>query len=237
MFLQTLKKGLDSFLREWEMKKKSIRTFSTDEELIKKKRKEIAEKAIALFIDKGYLKTTTREIAKICGMSTGALYHYIGSKEDILSILSQTAISILEEISKENFQSPASLRPTEKLQIALKKYLQNIDRAQDMILFYYQESRNLPKEALKKVLSVDALSLRILEEILLEGSKLGEFDVPNPQLAANNIIVLCDNWVFRRWFLRHHFSLNEFIEEQIDFILRAVKARGKKDPKIKGIKA
>jgi TetR/AcrR family transcriptional regulator, cholesterol catabolism regulator len=206
------------------MEKKAIRTFSADEELINKRRKEIAEKAITLFIEKGYLKTTTREIAQICGMSTGGLYHYIGSKEDILSLFSDTAFSILEEIAKENFNRPEPIRPKEKLKIALIKYFQWTDKIQDVVLFYYQESKNLPKDALNKVISVDALSMKIIEEILIEGGRLGEFNVPDPQLAANNIIVLCDSWVFRRWFLRKHFTLKEFIEKQIDFILRAVTA-------------
>lgn len=208
------------------MTKKSIRTFSTDEELIHKRRKEIAEKAITLFIKKGYLKTTTREIAQICGMSTGGLYHYIGSKEDILSIFSDTAISMLEEISKENFNHPGTIRPTEKLKIAITKYLQWIDQVQEVVLFYYQESKNLPRDALKKVMSSDALSIKILEEILREGHGLGEFNVPNPKLAANNIIVLCDAWVFRRWVLRQHFTLKEFTKKQVDFILQAVTGGG-----------
>jgi hypothetical protein len=66
--------------------------------------------------------------------------------------------------------------------------------------------------------------MKIIKEILLEGCKLGEFNVPDPQLAANNIIVLCDSWVFRRWFLRQRYTLEEFIEKQVDFILRAVAA-------------
>jgi TetR/AcrR family transcriptional regulator, cholesterol catabolism regulator len=211
------------------VKKKTIRTFSSDSELVNKKRREIAEKAISLFMKKGYLKTTTREIAQICGMSTGGLYHYIGSKEDILSIFSEAAFSILEEISKENFNRPKSIRPREKLKLVLIKYLQWIDEVQDVVLFYYQESKNLPQVALNRVMSSDAHSIKILEEILIEGCRLGEFDVPDPQLAANNIIVLCDNWAFRRWFLRKQYPLEAFIEKQVDFILRAVAGKGKKD--------
>ncbi len=214
------------------MKKKAIRTFSSDQDLVNKRRKEIAEKAITLFMKKGYLKTTTREIAQVCGMSTGGLYHYIGSKEDILSIFNEGAFSILEEISKENFNRPESIGPKEKLKLILIKYLQWIDEVQNVVLFYYQESKNLPKEALSRVMSSDAHSIKILEEILIEGCRLGEFDVPDPQLTANNIIVLCDNWAFRRWFLRKQYTLKVFIERQVDFILRAVAGKGKKMIKI-----
>ena len=76
-----------------------------------------------------------------------------------------------------------------------------------------------------RVMSSDALSIKIIEEILVEGSRQGEFDVPDPVLAANNIIVLCDTWAFRRWFLRKHVTINEFTEKQVDFILRSVSAK------------
>jgi len=207
------------------LKKKEIRTFSSDQKLVRQRRREIAEKAITLFMKKGYLKTSTREIAEICGMSTGGLYHYIGSKEDILSIFSEGAFSILEEISKKYFNPTKPIRPREKLKLALTRYLKWIDEVQDVVLFYYQESKNLPKDALIRVMSSDALSIKIIEEILVEGSRQGEFDVPDPVLAANNIIVLCDTWAFRRWFLRKHFTFKEFNEKQVDFILRSVSAK------------
>ena len=204
------------------MKSKKIRTYSSDPELIKKRRQEISAKTIKLFIKKGYLKTTTREITKACSMSTGALYHYIGTKEDILSLLSDNAFSVLKEISKESFDKPEVMSPTEKLRIAIEKYLQRIDENQDTLLFWYQESKNLNRDAFNKIISVDALSMKIIEEILIEGCQRGEFDVSNTTLMANNIIVLCDNWVYRRWFLRKRISLDEFIKEQTEFIMRAI---------------
>ena len=79
------------------MKVKNIRTYSSTPTLVEKRRTEIAENALKLFIRKGYLKTTTREIAQACGMSTGALYHYIGTKEDILSLLNKNTFSFLED--------------------------------------------------------------------------------------------------------------------------------------------
>lgn len=157
-------------------------------------------------------------------MSTGALYHYIGSKEDILSILSDGFVSILKEISETFFQDSEPVPPTEKLRIAIKNYLCWINQIQDTILFWYQESKNLPQDALHNVFYVDSLSMKIIEEILVEGCECGEFKVNNPKLAANNIIIMCDDWVLKRWFLRKSFTIDEFIAEQTAFILRAVRA-------------
>ena len=43
--------------------------------------------AVKLFIDKGFHKTTTREIAREAGISTGLLYEYVSTKEDVLYLV------------------------------------------------------------------------------------------------------------------------------------------------------
>ena len=47
-------------------------------------REKILSKAAKLFAEKGYSGTTIVDLANSCGSSRGALYHYFGSKEDIL---------------------------------------------------------------------------------------------------------------------------------------------------------
>jgi hypothetical protein len=39
------------------------------------------------------------------------------------------------------------------------------------------------------------------------------------ELAAHNISVLGHMWTFRRWFLARHYSIDDYIELQTDFIL------------------
>jgi AcrR family transcriptional regulator len=46
-------------------------------------RREILEKCLHLFSRKGYAKVTMREIAAAVGVSTGTLYHYFPTKENI----------------------------------------------------------------------------------------------------------------------------------------------------------
>src|SRR5690625_5003445 len=55
-----------------------------DSKLIKKRRNQMMQGAITLFKEKGFHRTTTREIAKESGFSIGTLYEYIRTKEDVL---------------------------------------------------------------------------------------------------------------------------------------------------------
>ena len=70
-----------------------IRTRSNDEKLVQEKRHLIARRAIELFAEKGFKATTMRELAQACGMAQGAVYHYIGTKDDILHLICATASS------------------------------------------------------------------------------------------------------------------------------------------------
>ena len=48
------------------------------------KKKKILEKAIELFGEAGYLKTTVEEITNSLGISKGSFYTYFDSKESLL---------------------------------------------------------------------------------------------------------------------------------------------------------
>lgn len=55
-----------------------------DPDKVRQRRAQIIRAAVQLFAEKGFHKTTTREIAQASGLSTGAVYEYVASKEDIL---------------------------------------------------------------------------------------------------------------------------------------------------------
>src|SRR5690625_3173979 len=69
------------------MNQASIISSVKDTMLIEKRRNQIIKASIVLFKQKGFHKTTTREIAKASGFSIGTLYEYIRSKEDVLFLV------------------------------------------------------------------------------------------------------------------------------------------------------
>ena len=55
--------------------------------LVENRHQQIVDGACKVFFEKGFHPTTTRDIAKACGMSMGQLYHYIRSKDDVLYLI------------------------------------------------------------------------------------------------------------------------------------------------------
>lgn len=206
------------------MTAEKLRTFCKDTKLVGERRKYIAEKAVKLFLKKGYLKTSIREIAAFCEMGIGTLYHYIGTKDDILALVRDEFGLIFTEMKEALEQNSQNLSSTDKLTKFIEKYIQTADKNQDILVFWYQETKNLPPNERKELLAGNEMLIGIAEKILVEGIKSGEFKKINTTLVATDIAVLGDMWAFMRWYLRKKFTLNEFINEQTKIILNSVKS-------------
>jgi AcrR family transcriptional regulator len=204
----------------------SIRTYSRDKNLVNLRREQIARSAALLFVKKGYHTAGIREIAKVCRMSIGTLYHYVGSKEDILSLVFDYVMSRETRFS-EDASSYKTLLPTEAIQKAIEAYYQGIDDIQDMVLLAYQESKSLPREIRERTFEQERSIISVFEGILARGCKTGEFKVNDITLVANNIVVIGDTWAFRRWLLANHYTLQEYIKEQTNLILDQIRSHNR----------
>jgi len=62
------------------------------------RRSELLVKCLGVFLEKGYAAVTTRELERVTGVSTGILYHYFDSKEDLFRRLVH---SFIEKVTLE----------------------------------------------------------------------------------------------------------------------------------------
>lgn len=204
----------------------SIRTYSQDKELVNLRREQIAKSTARLFVKKGYDKTTIREIAKACCMSIGTLYHYIGSKEDILGLVFDYVMSSSLQLS-ERVSIYDTLPPTEAMQKAIEDYCQSVNDIQDMILLAYQESKSLQRRDRERTFEQEKVLISVFERILARGCKTGEFKVNDITLVSNNIVVIGDAWAFKRWLLAKQYTLQEYIKEQTNLILDQIRSHNR----------
>ncbi|MGD8208321.1 MAG: TetR/AcrR family transcriptional regulator [Desulfobacterales bacterium] len=203
------------------IRSKDIPTQVKDPDLVKRRRRQIADAAVQLFIEKGFHKTTTRQIARASGFSIGSLYEYFASKEDILylvceSIHAEVARGVSEAMSGATVGRAA-------LAGVIRKYFEVCHRMSDFILLIYQETRSLPAQWQKRVLENELQITGLFVEVLARLASSGELPgikEPSIGLAAHNIVVLGHMWIFRRWYLARHYSLEEYINRQTEFILK-----------------
>lgn len=200
-----------------------IRTYSKDDKLVASRREEIARLAARLLAKKGYEQTSVRKIANACDMATGTLYHYVGAKEDILYLVFEHGLSNYVEFLENVFASLDTVSPTEAFRRATEEYYRTVDRFQDSILFSYQEIKNLRPEARQPILDFEKRIVTAFEKLLARGCATGEFRIDDVRTVAHNIVILGQMWAVRRWFLRETYTLEEYIEEQVEFILKAIR--------------
>ncbi len=202
------------------LKKREVPASVKDERLIEKRRNEMVKGAVNLFKEKGFHRTTTREIAKSSGFSIGTLYEYIQTKEDVLylvcdSIYDQVRQRLEQAIHTEQY----TLRNLEK---AIENYFKVVDELQDEVLVMYQEAKSLSKDALPYVLNKEVEMVGMFETII-QGCVLNHecsLTEKEIQLLAHHIFVQGQMWAFRRWALHRLYSLEEYTKMQIKFLLQ-----------------
>ncbi len=193
---------------------KKIETQVKDKDLIELRRMEIVKAAVDLFVQKGFHKTTVREIARKFGMSVGTLYEYIRTKEDILYLVCDYIHTSFGQRVRPALEiTPDSVKT---LKGAIDTYYRMIDEMQDYLIFLYQETKSLSRDARKYIFKAEEEMTDIFEEILLRGIEDGSFNIDKAQagLFAHNIMVLGQMWAFRRWVLQKHYTLDAYIEAQ-----------------------
>ena len=193
-----------------------------NEELINVRRQELVNAAVKLFVKKGFHKTTVREIAKEFGMSMGALYDYIRTKEDILFLVCDHIFKSVSD--KLQASMVGEMDAKEKLRGAIRDYFIIIDGIQDYTLLLYQETKSLNRKDRNYVLSAEMELTNIFEKIIAQGIKEKTFKINRrtAKIVANNIMVQGQMWSFRRWVAQKNFSLNSYIKIQTDLVIDSI---------------
>lgn len=204
------------------MKKQQIQASVKDERLVEKRRDEMIKGAVALFKKKGFHRATTREIARESGFSIGTLYEYIRKKEDILYLVCD---SIYDGVNTKLERGIDIEQGTlAGLKQGIRNYFRVVDEMQDEFLVMYQETKSLTKDALPYVLQKEKEMASILENMLNRCVENKELFLTKEQvqLLSHNIVVLGQMWGFRRWIIQKKFTLDEYIDMQMDFLFNGI---------------
>ena len=204
------------------MKSNPVRTFSSNRALVKKQRRRIMECAKGMFYEKGYHKTSMRDIAKASGLTTGTIYHYIGSKEDILHLIAKSAGDKAFTLRRYSSKLP-NMSIVELLRKCMNKYVAIVDFDMDTYLFLNREIISFAKMDRDYLLKTQVNYVEFFDGLLKKGIESGEFKVHDTVLIAHNILMVGQDWMMRRWFLKRKYTLEEYTRLQTEFIIDAIR--------------
>ena len=146
------------------------------------KRRQILEAAVRAFARKGYHACRVGEIAEEAGVAYGLVYHYFGSKEEVLeTIFRDTWTQMLARVHEVQEQGGPAAEQVRKVTALL---LRTWHRDPDLVRVLVHEVTRSPEQLPRQIDEIKH-AYEALEGIVAAGQKTGEFrDDIDAQLAA-----------------------------------------------------
>ncbi|MGD9307954.1 MAG: TetR/AcrR family transcriptional regulator [Desulfosarcina sp.] len=205
---------------ERKFETEGIPTQVKNQALVAQRRRQIVDASVNLFIENGFHKTTTRQIARASGISIGSLYEYIATKEDVLYLVCDAIHAEIERgVAQALTRAKKGKNPLSEV---IREYFMVCHRMNDHILLIYQETQSLPAKwqrvVLENEIRITGIFTGVLAKLMQSGD-LPRISARRLDLVAHNISVLGHMWTFRRWFLANHYRIDEYIDLQTRSIL------------------
>lgn len=193
-----------------------------DKELLQLRRARLVAVATRLFMKRGFPAVSVNEIAKAAGMSIGALYKYVRSKDEILWLATDSLYGQLED--RLNSQLKLTSEPRVALLHALEVFIEAIDGIRDKLGWIYRDVCYLAAPKQKELLGVERRIVEMFADIITDGNQRGQFRCPQPFVAALTCVMIAHTWSLESWALPD-VSLDTYVEAQKEAVLAMVGAR------------
>jgi AcrR family transcriptional regulator len=204
---------------------RKIPTTIKDQELVVQRRAEIIDVATRLFLERGFHKTSIRDIARACPFNLASLYMYVTSKEDILFLVAQQLIDEKARAMAEDEMFDDN--PAESFRTALRSYCRIVHDYRPHIRLLYRELDVLSPDRREIVMASLSTVTDVFETIIRKGIAKGVFADVDPKLFALNTLFICHLWAMHARALRSITqNINEFFEMQSRIVLQGLLTRG-----------
>jgi AcrR family transcriptional regulator len=184
----------------------------------------ILDAALAIGNAKGFASMSLRDLSSEAGLSMGALYSYISSKEELLDMIQQQGRIVVARVMSESLSGIDE--PAEKLKTAIQVHLYLSEVMQPWFYFSYMETKNLPREAHRKAIESELLTEGIFAGIIEAGMASGVFRKVDPLLSAALIKAMLQDWYLKRWkYERRKVMVEQYGEFLVDLVLSYILIR------------
>jgi len=146
------------------------------------RRHEIVDASAKVFADRGYHATSTNELCEANGIGKGALYYYIGAKEELLAAIHDRVMD--EVMLGADRVALAGGSPPDQLAMLGEELLDVIVRYPDHVWVFLHEFPALTGEYAEQFRKRRREYERRVEGVFEAGAGSGQFRQLDPRLAA-----------------------------------------------------
>jgi AcrR family transcriptional regulator len=164
-----------------------------------KRRKEILERALDVFMDEGFEDATFQKIADRCSITRTTLYIYFKNKKEIFNYSIKQLLAQVEE-NILMIRADASLNSVEKIIKVLSDIIDKLDQNRRLLSVILDYLLHLSKSDAEPELRVRRRTLRLrhfLAAMVIEGIKAGEILPVNIKTTDELLYSLIESAIFR----------------------------------------
>ncbi len=161
------------------------------------RKQKIIDTAIRVFHEKGFRTATLDDVASELGLTKAALYHYVVSKEELLSTIYIQALKSFS-LNADDI-GVKELSPAEKLRLLIRNHIIHIIIGNlPMFAVFFSEENQLPPDDFQKIREEKRKYTRVVQAIIEDGIRQGQFRPIDSKLQTYAIIGMC-NWLYK-WY-------------------------------------
>lgn len=170
-------------------------------------RQKIINAALLVAAKEGFARATTDQIAKRAGVSEGIIYHYFKSKYDLCCNMIKERAEEFRHQLVEEIEKCATAK--DKLEKLIDFNFQYFTGKGNIFQAIYGKSGDTTI-MMGHILKVAILPyVKIIEEIIGQGIKEGEFKELNPNIAASSLLGMMQITIIRLHFGFAKFSIKD----------------------------
>jgi AcrR family transcriptional regulator len=187
-----------------------------------RRRQEMVYAAAKVFAERGYDQTTMQDVAASMGLATGALYHYFGSKEQLLINICDQLMEPLLARARELMVSDG--RPRDKLRALVHLWVANVVEYRNHMLVFQQERHAIESGVQWRTVRESRKAFeRLVEHALEEAGATGPPGV-DQRLALFALLGMVNHTA--QWYQpRGRFTPSEIADGYLNLLLRRTPAR------------
>lgn len=183
-----------------------------------KRRVEILQQAIRLFLEQGYENSSFGDIAQGCGMRLSCLYQYFQNKDEIVQSMTDRLVTQIHGRLQSTFNS--ELSPIEKMKDVIGIIGKEVAREENRLIVFLELQRSAGQERnliLEKLDTYSKFLRQAFYQMLVEGKERGQLQANDLESIAYALSILVESFIFQIA-LSQNFSVDDHLASLFQFL-------------------
>ena len=170
-----------------------------------------------------------RDLSRETGISMGGLYAYIGSKDDLASVIEGVLRNYIDKVIGGLVS--ADLDPVARLRAIICGEIFMIQILNPWYYFCYMELKGLDRDQQQQAMDLELRFDSLLVDAIQAGIKKGQFTCENPELLAASITAQLQQWHLKHWkFKLREVSMEQYAQHILENLLLCLHFEGDAAP-------